>query len=101
MPEFTRVASASEVEEGKGKIVTVNGTRIALFRCDGTVYAIKNRCPHMGGDLGEGLLEGGIVRCPWHGWRFNVRTGKNPSADVVAVTTYEVKLEGGEIYLRM
>ncbi len=101
MPEFVRVARASDLEEGKGAIVTVNGTKIALFRCEGEVFAIKNRCPHMGGDLGEGFLTGDIVRCPWHGWRFNVKTGKNPAADVVAVPTYEVKIEGDEVFLKV
>ena len=99
MPEFVRVAKFSELEEGKGAIVTVNGTRIALFRCEGEVYAIKNRCPHMGGDLGEGLLTGDIVQCPWHGWKFSVKTGKNPAADVVAVPTYEVKIDGDDVLL--
>jgi NAD(P)H-dependent nitrite reductase small subunit len=101
MPEFVRVARASDLEEGKGAIVTVNGTKIALFRCESEVFAIKNRCPHMGGDLGEGHLTGDIVRCPWHGWKFSVKTGKNPAADVVAVPTYEVKIEGDEVFLRI
>jgi nitrite reductase (NADH) small subunit len=101
MSEFIRVAKASDLEEGKGMIVTVNGTRIALFRCEGEVFAIKNRCPHMGGDLGEGYLTGDLVHCPWHGWRFSLRTGKNPAADVVAVPTYEVKIEGDEVLLRI
>lgn len=97
--EFVKVARAEDLEEGKGLIVTAKGTRVALFRCDGAVYAIKNQCPHMGGDLGEGALDGDIVRCPWHGWKFSVKTGKNPAVDVVAVRTYEVKIEGEDIYV--
>ena len=97
MPEFFKVATLSDLEEGRGRIVTVQGTKIALFRCDGSVYAIKNQCPHMGGDLGEGFLDGEIVRCPWHGWRFSVKTGKNPAADVVAVRTYEVRVDGDDV----
>jgi NAD(P)H-dependent nitrite reductase small subunit len=97
MSEFVKVAKAEDLEEGKGTIVTVNGTRIALFRCEGRFYAIRNQCPHMGGDLGEGLLTGEIVRCPWHGWKFSVKTGKNPAADVVAVRTYEVRVLGEDV----
>ena len=53
----------------------------------------------MGGDLGEGLLTGDIVRCPWHGWKFSIRTGKMPEADVVAVRTYEVKIDGDDVLI--
>jgi NAD(P)H-dependent nitrite reductase small subunit len=100
MSEFVKAAKASDLEEGKGVIVWVNGTRVALFRCEGAVYAIKNQCPHMGGDLGEGLLQGEIVRCPWHGWKFSVKTGKAPDTDVVAVRTYEVRIDGDDVLVR-
>lgn len=97
MPNFIKVAKLSDLEEGKGRIVWLNGTKVALFRCDGAVYAIKNQCPHMGGDLGEGLLTGDIVRCPWHGWRFSVKTGKAPETEVVGVRTYEVQIDGDDV----
>jgi len=97
MPNFIKVAKLSDLEEGKGRIVWLNGTKIALFRCEGAVYAIKNQCPHMGGDLGEGLLTGEVVRCPWHGWRFSVKTGKAPETDVVGVRTYEVQIDGDDV----
>ena len=97
MPNFIRVARASDLEEGKSLIVRVNGTKIALFRCEGQVYAIKNQCPHMGGELGEGLLTGDVVRCPEHGWRFSVKTGRAPDTEVVAVRTYEVQIDGDDI----
>ncbi len=100
MTDFVKVAKASDLEEGKGVIVTVNGTRIALFRCGGAVYAIKNQCPHMGGDLGEGLLTGEIVQCPWHGWKFSVKTGKAPDTEVVGVRTYEVRVDGDDVFVR-
>ncbi|HXF59921.1 MAG TPA: Rieske 2Fe-2S domain-containing protein [Candidatus Saccharimonadales bacterium] len=97
--EFHKVGKVSDLVPGKGLVVQVQGMRLALFNCDGVFYAIKNTCPHMGGELGEGLLTGDIVTCPWHGWRFNVRTGKNPEADVVGVRTYEVRVEGEEIFI--
>lgn len=95
--EFVKVMRAVDLDPGKGAVVVVKGTRIALFNVDGVFYAIKNTCPHMGGELGEGLLQGEVVTCPWHGWRFNVRTGKNPEADVVGVRAFEVRVENGEI----
>ena len=100
MPDFVKVASFADLVEGRGRIVTLQGTKIALFLCGGSVYAIRNQCPHMGGDLGDGFLEGEIVRCPWHGWRFSVKTGKNPAVDVVAVRTYEVRVDGDDVLIR-
>ena len=100
MQDFVKVARSSDLEEGKGMIVTVNGTKVALFRSEGVVYAIRNQCPHMGGNLGEGYLQGEIVRCPEHGWRFSIKTGKAPDTEVVGVRTYEVKLDGEDVYVR-
>ncbi|TMQ57637.1 MAG: Rieske 2Fe-2S domain-containing protein [Candidatus Eisenbacteria bacterium] len=97
--QFVKVATVGDLESGKGMVVVVRGTRVAIFNCGGTYYAIKGTCPHMGGELGEGLLSGEIVTCPWHGWRFNVKTGKNPESDVVGVRTFEVKVEGEDILL--
>jgi nitrite reductase (NADH) small subunit len=99
MTEFLRAARVGDVDSGKGIVVVLKGTRVALFNCDGVYYAIRNTCPHMGGELGEGLLQGDIVTCPWHGWRFNVKTGRNPEADVVGVRTFEVRVEGDEIFI--
>jgi nitrite reductase/ring-hydroxylating ferredoxin subunit len=99
MPNFLKVAKAADVEEGKGLIVWAGNFKVALFRCEGVIYAIRNQCPHMGGDLGEGLLTGDVVRCPWHGWKFNVKTGKSPEAEMVAVRSFEVKLEGDDVYV--
>ena len=87
------------MEEGKGLIVWAGPLKVALFRYDGAIYAIRNQCPHMGGDLGEGLLTGDIVRCPWHGWKFNIKTGKMPEAELVSVRSFEVKVEGEDVYV--
>ena len=74
MAEFVKVASISELEVGSCKTVEVNGKAIALFNVDGQVFALDNACLHQGGPLGEGMLEGEVVTCPWHFWEFNVRT---------------------------
>lgn len=99
MTEFLKVARASDVEEGKGLIVWAGPLKVALFRYDGAIYAIRNQCPHMGGDLGEGLLTGDVVRCPWHGWKFNIKTGKMPEAELVSVRSFAVKVEGEDVYV--
>ncbi len=99
MTEFVKVARRADLGPGRGMVAVVNGIRIALFNCEGSIHAIRGICPHMGGELWEGLLNGDIVSCPWHGWRFNVKTGKSPDAEVVAVRSYEVKVDGEDIYV--
>ena len=99
MAQFVRVARVHDLNPGEGRVLVVNGTRVALFNCEGTFYAIKSTCPHMGGDLGEGHLTGDIVTCPWHGWRFSVKTGKNPEAEIVGVRTFEVRVDGEDVYV--
>lgn len=95
-----RVARWDDLVPGRGIVVIAKGIRIALFlHEDGTPYALRNQCPHMGGELGEGELRGDIVTCPWHGWRFDVKTGRNPSVDLVAVRTFPVKVEGNDVYV--
>ena len=67
MPEYVKVAQASELEPNLGKLVEVQGKKIALFNVDGKFHAIDNTCTHRGGPLSEGELEGDEVTCPWHG----------------------------------
>jgi nitrite reductase (NADH) small subunit len=95
--EFIKVASISELEVGSCKTVEVNGKVIALFNVGGKVFALDNTCLHQGGPLGEGLLEGEIVTCPWHFWEFNVRTGEKVGDPSVRVATYPVQIEGDGI----
>jgi len=65
----------SELPEGTCKSFKVEGRGVALFNVDGTLYATQDFCRHKGGSLGKGELQGSIVVCPLHGWRFDVITG--------------------------
>ena len=87
------VATVSEIPPGQRKLVTVRGRSIAVFNLDGEFYGLFNRCPHQGGPMCEGILtgliesdepgdyrysrKGEILRCPWHGWEFDLRTGEH------------------------
>jgi nitrite reductase (NADH) small subunit len=77
--------------------VEVNGKAIALFNVEGTVYALDNTCLHQGGPLGEGMLEGEVVTCPWHMWEYNVRSGEKVGDPSLKVATYPVQVEGNDI----
>jgi glycine betaine catabolism B len=83
------------------KAIEVNGEKICVVNVEGKYYAIGNVCTHEGGPLADGTLEGYDVECPWHGSKFDVRTGKmtNPPADTPE-PTYEVKVEGNNVLIR-
>jgi nitrite reductase/ring-hydroxylating ferredoxin subunit len=97
MAEFVKVATADELSPGQCKTVQAQNTYIALFNVDGTFHAIDDTCPHQGGPLGEGFLDGCVVTCPWHGWRFDVTTGVSPVISAISVKRYEVKVEGNDV----
>ena len=94
-----KVANKSEVKEDQGKLVNVNGKELALFNIKGEFFAIENICPHRGGPLSEGFLEGNNVNCPWHGWQFDVKTGQNIMPGIGKLNTYKVLVEGEEVFI--
>ncbi len=98
MDEFVRVASASDLSEGEIMLVEVGEERILLSNVEGTFYAIDEVCGHAEGPLSDGLVEKGEVECPWHGSRFNLKTGENtnPPADE-PVIRYVVRVDGEDI----
>ncbi len=96
-----RVASASELVPGQGRPIDVEGRTLALFNVNGVFYAVDNACPHRGGPLGEGDLDGAVVTCPWHAWRWDVTTGANANNPAVRVACYPVVVERGEVFVRL
>lgn len=102
MSGFVTVAQVSDIPPGTARTVDVNGVWIALFNVDGTFYAIDNACPHAGGPLGEGKLrEGGIVECPWHGWRFDVATGQRVGNPNFEVPCCAVRVTGDHVQIAL
>jgi len=101
MPTLTKVAKASEIAAGTGKVVETGGKTIAVFNCDGTFYAVDNTCKHRGGPLGEGSLSGTTVTCPWHGWEYDVTSGECSMDASITVQKFDVKVEGDEIFVAL
>ena len=102
MASFVKVAKADEVPIGGGRSVRVAGKQIGLFQVEGKYYAIDNTCPHAGGPLSEGDVEGTVVECPWHGSRFNLETGKVLYGPALAdVACYAVRREGDDIEIEL
>lgn len=77
MVEPIRIASIHDVPVGTGTEIIAAGRVIALFNIDGEFHALDGVCPHAGGPLGKGIVTGCMVTCPWHGWQFDVKTGKH------------------------
>src|SRR5262249_12680862 len=93
MPRFVKLATLEELPEGCTKEVEVEGRIVALFHVGGVISAIDGICPHQGGPLAEGTIEGTTITCPWHGWRFDLRDGRSPLGPKITQTVYEVKIE--------
>jgi nitrite reductase/ring-hydroxylating ferredoxin subunit len=89
------------VPPGEGRVVEANGHTLAVFNVEGTFFAIDNRCVHRGGPLGEGPLEGSVVTCPWHAWRFDVTTGANVNNPAVKVACFPVMVDKGTIWVTL
>ena len=101
MEEFVRVAKRSEIPQDTGKCVEAGGREIALFCVGGQVSAMNHVCPHQGGPLAEGGLEGKVVTCPWHGWQFDVTTGVCTFNDSIKQEIFKVKEEGEDIFVEV
>jgi len=98
MPEF-KIARREEVAPGEGKTVRVEDRRIALFNLQGDFVAIDDACPHMRADLSSGQIEGRTVTCTWHGWQFDLDTGKCINVEWAKVRRYPIRLDGEDIHL--
>ena len=99
MEGFQLVARVEDVPPGQSKVVTINNRAIALFNIGGQYHAIYNVCPHEGGPLNEGRLKGFVVYCPWHDLAFDVRNGQGIDGGGYCIGSYEVKVEGKEVFV--
>ncbi len=97
MGAFVEVMRLEELLPGTATSVTVAGKDVALFNVDGTVYAMEDGCLHHGSSLGMGQLEGKIVTCRSHGWRYDVTTGSTVHVPGYGVATFPVKVVDGKI----
>ena len=94
---FQTVARVEEVPPGTVRTVRAGDQEIALARVGDEFYATQPQCLHLQGPLGEGRLEDHVLTCPWHGWQYDVRTGENEFDHAIALETYDVRVEDGEV----
>lgn len=107
------VGEAGDIAEGERVIVEIEGRSIGVYRVNGELYALHNRCPHEGAQLCKGQIcgttmpspvyeyeygrKGELVRCPWHGWEFEIKTGKSIFSDKVRTRSYKVQVDEGKV----
>ncbi len=96
-----RVGRSSDVPAGEGRVIEAGGRSLALFNVDGAYYAIDNSCAHRGGPLGEGELDGTVVTCPWHGWRWDVKSGANANNPALKMACFPVSVEAGDVFVEI
>ena len=101
MSEKHRVASLDDIPADSGLEVIVGDRIIALFKVDGLVHAIDGICAHAGGPVAQGVLEGSIVTCPWHGWQYDVATGTHCLTPAICQQSFEVTVEGDDVFVEV
>jgi len=99
--QFQSVAKVSEVVEGQGLPVDVDGRPVAIFLAEGIYYAIEDTCPHQGAPLCDGQVSGKSVTCNWHGWQFSLEDGRRLDAPRGKVESYPVRVVGDEIQIAL
>lgn len=101
MPEWIAIARVDECPPGTS-IERVAGDRmVAVANVNGQWHAIDGLCPHQGGPLGTGRLCGTVLTCPWHGWQFDVVTGKHQISPTVRQAVFAVRVRDGAIEVRL
>ena len=99
--EFVPVLEENELQEGSMKLVKVEGLPVLLIKQFGQIYAIDNRCPHMGCMFSGGTLDGSVIVCPCHDWRFDLKTGEYEEDPGMKLVSYKSKVESSKIWVRM
>ena len=96
---FVRTVKLDELPQGTVRELQVEGKAIAVANVAGKIYAINNTCLHRAGPLGQGPLSGKVVTCPWHGWQYDVTTGKVVQNPAVGVDCYPTEVRGQDIFV--
>ncbi len=90
---WTTLCDYSELTEGSGKYVEIDGFRLAVFLREGKPYVLDNECPHAGGNMSQGWIDDDACAvCPWHGWGFHLDSGKLKGGQAVGLTPYPVRI---------
>lgn len=102
MSDFVRICSQEELPAaGAVKEFVADGRPLCVANVDGSICVLDGTCPHEGGPLGEGSIDGNKIVCPWHSYAFDARTGANDEDPDVNAQVLEAKVEGGELRVKL
>lgn len=102
MSDFHKVTTIFELPPpGEAREFTVGNRTICVANENGKCSAMDNVCAHRGGPLSEGVVEDGKMVCPWHGWQFDLVTGKSEQNETMGVAVYELKIEGQDVLVKI
>lgn len=102
MAGFVRICSQAELPAaGTVGEFAAEGRALCVANVGGTIAVLDGECPHEGGPLGEGTIEGGCVVCPWHSYAWDLRTGATQQDPELRVKVYEAKVEEGELRAKL
>ena len=92
------LCSVADCPPGASRELVAGDRIVALYNVDGEFHALDGICPHQGGPLGKGKLQGCIVTCPWHGFQFDVTSGQHQASASLRQPQFAVKVEGNEVW---
>ena len=101
MEGWTVLVSDAELSDGDVIEAMVGDRALAVARVGEEVYALDNVCPHAGGPLGDGTLDGCELTCPWHGWQYDVESGQNCLTESICQTSWPVEIENGHVTIEL
>ena len=102
MPHWVQLCRIEDAPaEGQVLEAATHGQSFCLARLDGTLSALDNVCPHRGGPLGQGWIEGNAVLCPWHAWAFHLETGIAEPPERARVTVFPIRVEGEQVLVEL
>ena len=101
MSDWILIADAAECPPGASIERLAGGRMVAIANVEGTFHAIDGLCPHQGGPLGTGKLCGALLTCPWHGWQFDMPTGRHRLSATVTQPRFDVREAEGQVLIRV
>jgi nitrite reductase/ring-hydroxylating ferredoxin subunit len=99
--EWLLVANEQDLPEGGRRAISANSEDVLLLRIEGQIYAIGNRCPHLGCPLTRGRIDGTFIVCPCHDWTFDIHSGELVIAREITLPSYPVKSDGQRIFIQI
>jgi nitrite reductase/ring-hydroxylating ferredoxin subunit len=97
---WKEVLKVEELAAEDRGVVDFEGEQVLIVKADGSLFAVSNRCPHLGCALSKGRQDGPIITCPCHDWRFDLRTGEFVDAPEISLRTYHLRADSGKVLLQ-